>query len=102
MIEINLLPGARRKARRAGPSFDLAGSLASIRERIRQPWLIGSVALAVNSLAPIRPVYLQHTRRQTEINEALGKARPGFPRVPSVLRQRQNAEAGRRTGLRAV
>src|SRR5260221_879738 len=99
MIEINLLPGARRKARRAGPSFDLAGSLASIRERIRQPWLIGSVAVAVIALTPICPLYVHQTPRETKINEALGKTVPDSTPFATVLPEPRKAEAPRRTGL---
>src|SRR5260221_2483549 len=102
MIEINLLPGARRNARRAGPSFDLTGSLASVRERIRQPWLIGSVAVAVIALAAIGLLYVQQTRRETKINEALEKAVQDSTRFASVLREREKAEARRDTVLRAL
>src|SRR5260221_2495457 len=97
MIEINLLPGARRKARRAGPSFDLAGSLASIRERIRQPWLIGSVAVAGIALAPIGPPYLHQNPPETKINQGPGKAPPDATRVATALPQRPKRQARART-----
>ncbi|HEX9483985.1 MAG TPA: PilN domain-containing protein [Gemmatimonadaceae bacterium] len=102
MIEINLLPGARRKARRAGPSFDLAGSLASVRERVRQPWLIGSVAIAIVAFAAVALLYVQQTRREAKINEALEKAVQDSTRFASVLREREKAEARRDTVLRAL
>lgn len=103
MIEINLLPGARRKARRGGgTSFDLAASLASVRERIRQPWLIGSVAVASIAIAAVAFLYVQQTRRETKVEEALQKAVQDSTRFASVLREREKAEARRDTVLRSL
>ena len=52
MIEINLLPGATKKGRRGGggggggmsmTSVDFGASIGSVRDRIREPWLIGGI-----------------------------------------------------------
>src|SRR5260221_14278613 len=98
MIEINLLPGARRKARRAGPSFDLAGSLASIRERIRQPWLIGSVPVGGTPSCALPPPSRDQTRPGTEINQGPGKAVATTPPFALVLLPSAKAQGRPATG----
>lgn len=52
MIEINLLPGARKKTKSTGggSSFDVRASLASLGERFKDPWLgvaVGGVAIGL-------------------------------------------------------
>src|SRR5882757_7358085 len=102
MIEINLLPGARRKARRGGAKFDMAAQMASIRERIREPWLIGSVAVTAVIIAAIAVLYLTQSSRETRITEALDKAVQDSTRYASVLKERERAEARRDTVLRSL
>ncbi len=101
MIEINLLPGAR-KSRRGGSSLDLAGSLSSMRERVRQPWLIGAIAAVVVSLLSIGLLYTTQSSREAAVDESLQKAVQDSTRYASVLREREKAEAKRDTVLRSL
>jgi Tfp pilus assembly protein PilN len=102
MIEINLLPGARRNARRGGASIDIGASMAAMRERIREPWLIGSVAVTVLALLVVAGLYLQQSRTAATVDEALQKAVQDSTRYSSVLREREKAEAKRDTVLRSL
>jgi Tfp pilus assembly protein PilN len=103
MIEINLLPGVRRKARRGGASkFDMAASMASIRERIREPWLIGGVAVAALAIATLVGLYVTQSRREATLEEALQVAVQDSTRYASVLKERERAEARRDTVLRSL
>ena len=103
MIEINLLPGARRKARRGGGStVDFAASFASARERIREPWLIGSVAVTTIALVAVGFLYLQQSRREASLGDALQKAVQDSTRYASVLKEHDKAEARRDTVLRSL
>jgi Tfp pilus assembly protein PilN len=102
MIEINLLPGARRKARGGGGKIDFAASFASIRERIREPWLIGSTAVAIVAVAAVAVLYTQQSKRETVLDEALQKAVQDSTRYSSVLREHDKAEARRDTVLRSL
>jgi Tfp pilus assembly protein PilN len=102
MIEINLLPGVRRKARRGGARIDMAAQMASIRERIREPWLIGSVATAVLIVVAIGAMYVLQERRSAALEESLQKAVQDSTRYASVLKERERAEAKRDTVLRSL
>jgi Tfp pilus assembly protein PilN len=103
MIEINLLPGARRKARRGGGSkIDIAASFASVRERIREPWLIGSVAVTAIALVAVGALYFQQSRREATLDDALQKAVQDSTRYASVLKEHDKAEARRDTVLRSL
>ncbi|MDB4915795.1 MAG: hypothetical protein JWM95_3439 [Gemmatimonadetes bacterium] len=104
MIEINLLPGARRKSKRGGggAKFDLGASVASIRERVREPWLIGSVTVTVIALAVVGVLYATQSARETKIEEELQTAVQDSTRYASVLKEREKAEARRDTVLRSL
>ena len=103
MIEINLLPGARRNARRGGGSkVDFAASMASMRERIREPWLIGGSAITIVALAAVGILYLQQSRREATVEDSLQKAVQDSTRYSSVLREHDKAEARRDTVLRSL
>ena len=103
MIEINLLPGAGRKSRRGGgSSFDSAASLASLRDRIRAPWVIGSSAAFLVAVLVIGALYTEQERSESAIDAALEKAVQDSTRYSSVLKERERAEAKRDTVLRSL
>ncbi|MEO8620423.1 MAG: PilN domain-containing protein [bacterium] len=103
MIEINLLPGARRKAKRgARAKIDFGAQFASLRERIKEPWLIGAVAAAAIAIVAVGLLYTQQSRKETEIDEALQKAVQDSTRYASVLKEHDKAEAKRDTVLRSL
>jgi Tfp pilus assembly protein PilN len=100
MIEINLLPNAGGKARRSGgskfkaPSLDIGAALASLGERIREPWLIAGVGVTVAAVTQMA--------REAKVTEAVQKAVKDSTRYASVLREREMAEARRDTVLRSL
>ncbi len=104
MIEINLLPGARRKSKRGGggAKIDIAAQMAALREKIREPWLIGSVALTTVVLAVAAFAYFQQARTEAALGEQLETAVQDSTRYASVLKQRERAEARRDTVLRSL
>ena len=103
MIEINLLPGARRKARRGGGSkVDIGASMAALRERVREPWMIGSGVVTALALAGVAIFYLQQSRRETALEASLQQAVQDSTRYASVLREHDKAEARRDTVLRSL
>ena len=103
MIEINLLPGARRKAKRGGGTkIDFGASLASIRERVKEPWLIGAVVVTTLAVGLVGVLYTQQSSREAELETALQKAVQDSTRYSSVLREHDKAEAKRDTVLRAL
>ena len=103
MIEINLLPGARRKAKRGGGAgIDFGASMAAMRERIREPWLIGSVAVTALALIAVGSLFFQQARSGDALDEALQKAVQDSTRYASVLKEHDRAEARRDTALRSL
>jgi Tfp pilus assembly protein PilN len=106
MIEINLLPGTGRKTRRSSggglPKLNIGAAIASLRERVREPWLIGAVAATAVIGAAIALLYVTQTKREAKVNDALQKAVQDSTRYASVLKERDKAEAKRDTVLRSL
>ena len=103
MIEINLLPGARRSARRGrAASIDVAASIASMRERIREPWLIGAVGVTLVAVAAVAIMYARQASTEEKVEAALQKAVQDSTRYGSVLKEHDKAEAKRDTVLRSL
>ena len=103
MIEINLLPGARRKSRRGGAAkVDIGASIAALRERIREPWLIGAVVVSTLAVVVVGAMYVTQQRRAAKVDDALQKAVQDSTRYASVLKERERAEAKRDTVLRSL
>jgi Tfp pilus assembly protein PilN len=103
MIEINLLPGAGRKTRKgAGPTMDFGAVLSGLRNRVRDPFLVGAIASGVVGIAVVGMLWLSQGARETRLDEALQKAVQDSTRYSSVLREREMAEAKRDTLVRSL
>lgn len=113
MIEINLLPGTKKKGRRGGggggggasasmPKVDFAAWMESIRERVREPWLIGGAASVTIALALIGAFYVRQAARESTLEVSMQKAVQDSTRFASVLKEREMAEAKRDTVLRSL
>ena len=75
MIEINLLPGGGKKARKGGgPKLNLGASLASIRDKVREPWHIGAVVSVALVVVVVGGMYTTQQARESTIDDALEKA----------------------------
>jgi Tfp pilus assembly protein PilN len=112
MIEINLLPGTgRKKTRRAGGGgggggatrkLDIGAAFAGLRERVREPWLIGAVVTTALVVAAVGFLYVRQTARAATVSQSLQRAVQDSTRYASVLREREMAEAKRDTVLRSL
>ena len=108
MIGINLHPGTGTKTRRSSsggrslPKLDLAASISALRDRIRDPWMIGAVGATVVAVAAVGLLYTTQARREAALQEAEQKAVQDSTRYASVLRERERAEAKRDTVLRSL
>lgn len=102
MIEINLLPGGKRKQRRAaGPSFDFS-ALKELPAKIKDPYMLGGVAGLALGLAAVAVMYVSQgaqERRVAAAEEAALKDSTNFSRA---LAQKVRAEATRDTVLRQL
>jgi Tfp pilus assembly protein PilN len=95
MIEINLLPGSRKKSRRTGPSLDLPGVLRDLGSRVRDPWLISAVAGVTVGVAAIVLMWSLQGHKESDLTEREQKAVQDSTRYASVIAERGHAEAQR-------
>ena len=95
MIEINLLPGAGKKARGKGTGPAVAGSVSSAVSRLKDPFLIGAVAAAVVSILAIAGLYYQQKAAGLELQTAEQKQVQDSTRYAAVLREKKKAETQR-------
>ncbi|MCL4212421.1 MAG: PilN domain-containing protein [Gemmatimonadales bacterium] len=102
MIEINLLPGARKKSRSAGSSVDVRAMLGSLGERFKDPWLgvaVGGVAIG---LAAVGAMYVFQGRTEAALLEQEQVAVQDSTRYDNVVKQTRAAEAQRDSIMRQM
>jgi Tfp pilus assembly protein PilN len=106
MIEVNLNPGTgKKKAKKGGgggSKVSLGASLANLKSRVRDPWMIGALGSAVVAALAVGGLYTTQEARAARLDEELQKAVQDSTRYASVLREREKAEAKRDTVLRSL
>lgn len=102
MIEINLLPGARKKTRSRGPSFNIPDVLRDLQSRVRDPWMISAVAGVALGLVAIGAMWTLQSRRESSLTEREQKAVQDSTRYASVIAERAKAEAQRDSVQRQI
>jgi Tfp pilus assembly protein PilN len=95
MIEINLLPGVTRKAKRTGAPFSLGATLAAAGARVKNPYLVGMIAAVVVSLVAAGGLYATQTARRHTLERRKGVAVRDSARMAGMLKARSKAEAAR-------
>ncbi|HEY0994419.1 MAG TPA: PilN domain-containing protein [Gemmatimonadaceae bacterium] len=104
MIEINLLPGGKRRQRRkgaAGAGFDLS-ALKALPAKIKDPYLIGGVTGLVVGLGALAVMYTTQGARTNKLAAAEEAAVKDSTNFARVLAQKVRAEATRDTVLRQL
>lgn len=95
MIEINLLPGARKKSRSRGASLNFGEAFRDISARIRDPWMITAVGGVAVGLLSIGLMWTLQGRRASSLQEREQKSVQDSTRYSSVIAERVHAEAQR-------
>lgn len=95
MIEINLLPGARKKSRSRGPSLNFGEAFRDLSARIRDPWMISAVGGVAVGLLAIGLMWTLQSRRESSLQEREQKSVQDSTRYSSVIAERVHAEAQR-------
>lgn len=95
MIEINLLPGARKRTRSRGPSLNLGDAFKDLAQRIRDPWMITAVGGVAVGLLAIGLMWTWQGRRESSLTEREQKAVQDSTRYSAVIAERVAAEAHR-------
>jgi Tfp pilus assembly protein PilN len=102
MIEINLLPGKRKQAKGGGSSVNFAGIGQAIVARVKDPYLIGSMAVAILAVVIVGFMFLRQEARERSLLEKEQKAVQDSTRYAAVLREKARAEAQRDTVARQL
>jgi Tfp pilus assembly protein PilN len=104
MIEINLLPGSGKKAKKGsgGAKLNIGATLESLRGKVRDPWMLGAIGCSLVAALATAGLFTMQTSRQSRLDEELEKAVQDSTRYATVLRERETVEAKRDTVLRAL
>jgi Tfp pilus assembly protein PilN len=95
MIEINLLPGARKPKRGAGASVNFGEAFQGAITQIKDPFLIVAVVGVVLGIAATAAQYVLLNRRTAAVEERYAKAKADSTTYSTVLAERAVAEAQR-------
>lgn len=107
MIEINLLPGSgKKKSSRSGGGaarkINIGALIASITQKIRDPWLISAVGSVVVSAGVVGGTYLYQESRISSLGSQETAALADSTRFAAALKERLKADARRDTLLRRM
>lgn len=102
MIEVNLLPGARKAKRSRSANVDVRAMLGDLTARIRDPWLITAVVGVLLGLGGVGLMYWRTTARDAELIAEEQKAVQDSTQYASVIRERSVAEAQRDSVVRQI
>jgi Tfp pilus assembly protein PilN len=102
MIEINLLPGARKAKRSRSTKIDFGAILGSISARIRDPYMLGAIASVVVALLAVGGLWLYQNRRTAHLTDRETVAVQDSTRYAAVIAQRSAAEAQRDSVIRQI
>lgn len=100
MIEINLLPGAKRAKKSGGGGVDVKALLADVRGRIKDPYLLGSIASSLVAVGAGAWLYTGQGARETRLAEAEARAKADSARFASVIQQMKKSTTQRDSVLR--
>jgi Tfp pilus assembly protein PilN len=107
MIEINLIPGNGKKAKKGrggggGASVSFGASFANLKSKVRDPYMLGAIGSAIVAILVTGGLYSMQESRSARLDDELQKAVQDSTRYASVLREREKAEAKRDTVLRSL
>jgi Tfp pilus assembly protein PilN len=102
MIEINLLPGAGRKARGRGTGASLGATLSGFAAKVKDPHLIFGVVTVAVCLALVGAMQWRQTAIAANLDEAEQKAVQDSVKYAAILNEKRAAESRRDSVLRQL
>ena len=102
MIEINLLPGAGKKARGAGAGAAVGASFASAATKIKDPFMMVGVASVILAAVAIGFLTLQQQAQADDLATREQKQVQDSTRYAAVLREKKKAETQRDSVMRQL
>ncbi len=100
MIEINLLPGARRAKKTKGGGIDFKQALQDLQGRIKDPYLAGTVVAVVAALGATGWLFRAQDVRATELAAAEQTALRDSARYAAVIAEMKKSTSQRDSVLR--
>jgi Tfp pilus assembly protein PilN len=102
-IHVNLLPGGKKKRSSAkGASLNIGAALSGIGDKVKDPWLLGSIGAVIVSVAAVGVLFTTQQANASEIEARLEKAVRDSTRYTNVLDARRTVMAERDSVHRQV
>jgi Tfp pilus assembly protein PilN len=102
MIEINLLPGAGRKARGRGTGASLGATLSGFAAKVKDPHLIFGVVTIAVCVALVAAMQWRQTAIAANLDEAEQQAVQDSVKYAAILNEKRAAESRRDSVLRQL
>lgn len=102
MIEINLVPGARKQKRSRSAAFDFAAFFGTVASRVRDPYLIVAAATTVVALVAIGGMFFYQNHKANALTAHETKSTQDSTRYAAVVSQRRAAEQQRDSVVRQI
>jgi Tfp pilus assembly protein PilN len=102
MIEINLLPGAGKKARGAGAGATVGASLATAATKVKDPFMILAAASIIGAAAVIGMLTMRQQAQTQDLAGREQKQVQDSTRFAAVLREKKKAETQRDSVMRQL
>ena len=101
IIEVNLLPGAKKSKRGGGggKSIDFAALGVAISNKVKDKWLASAVACGLLGLTAIGMMYWTQSQRESGLRADEAKAIADSVQFAAVLKDRMTAQAKRDSAL---
>lgn len=100
IIEVNLLPGAKKAKRSGGgKAFDFAALGKAVSDKVKDKWLASAVASVVFALAAVGMMYWMQSQRESGLAAEEEKAVADSVQFATVLKDRMTAQAKRDSAL---
>jgi Tfp pilus assembly protein PilN len=94
MIEINLLPGVKRKAAGGGARLKMP-NLGAVLSNVKDPWLLGAIAAGIVAIGGNAALYTVNTARLSRLDTVLAGVQTEKRRYDAVAAQKRQAERAR-------
>jgi type IV pilus assembly protein PilN len=102
MIEINLLPGAGKKARSAGAGATVGASFATAATHVKDPFMILAAASLVVAAGAVALLSYQQQSKAADLSSHEQKQVQDSTRYAAVLREKKKAETQRDSVMRQL
>ncbi|MCU0635554.1 MAG: PilN domain-containing protein [Gemmatimonadaceae bacterium] len=95
MIQINLLPGAKKSSGRSERKLDVGAAFGGLSDKIRDPWMLSAVAGVAIAVAAVGGLFVTQQARAAEVNLRVERAVRDSTKMANVLLARRKLSSQR-------